>query len=144
MSDMVTPQSTSAARAAILRSIRAHLAESAASDGVTGEEKAVKAGVAPGDKDYSIAFQEVAEKQKQDESRSLLEMFREQLEAVGGHCIVVRGEVEAARALNDIIVQLQTTLVPALRIALSDATLLRRMVREIAAEVAITPSAANL
>jgi len=145
MSNAAINQVTNPARAAILKSIRDHLAQSAESDAVYGEEQAAHAGVTSGDKDSSIELHAVPEnRQKQNEHRSPTEMFREELEAVGGHCVVVRGEVEAARALNDIIVELRTRLVPARRIALSDAPLVRRLAGAVAAEVANTPNVADL
>ena len=145
MSNAAINQVTNPARAAILKSIRDHLAQSAESDAVYREEKAAHVDLTPGDKDSSIELRGVPEKrQKQVEHRSLTEMFREELEAVGGHCVVVRGEVEAARALNDIIVELGTRLAPARRIALSDAPLVRRIAGELAAEVENTPSATDL
>jgi len=145
MSNAAINQVTNPARAAILKSIRDHLAQSAESDAVNGEEQAAHAGVTSGDKDSSIELHAVPEnRQKQNEHRSLTEMFREELEAVGGYCVVVRGEVEAARALNDIIVELRTRLVPARRIALSDAPLVRRLAGAVAAEVANTPNVADL
>ena len=137
MSNAASNQVTNPARAAILKSIRDHLAQSAESDAVYGEEQAAHADV--------IELHAVPEnRKKQNEHRSLTEMFREELEAVGGHCVVVRGEIEAARALNDIIVELRTRLVPARRIALSDAPLVRRLAGAVAAEVANTPNVADL
>jgi L-lactate dehydrogenase complex protein LldG len=145
MSNAAINQVTNSARAAILKSIRDHLAQSAESDALYAEEKAAHGDVTSGDKDSSIELHGAPEsRQKQNEHRSLTEMFREELEAVGGHCVVVRGEVEAAGALNDIIVELRTRLVPARRIALSDAPLVRRLAEAVAAAVENTPSAANL
>jgi L-lactate dehydrogenase complex protein LldG len=145
MSNAAINQVTNPARAAILKSIRDHLAQSAESDAVYGEEQAAPAGVTSGNKDSSIELPAVPEhRPKQNEHRSLTEMFREELEAVGGHCVVVRSEVEAAGALNDIIVELGTRLVPVRRIALSDAPLVRRLAGAVAAEVANTPDVADL
>ena len=128
MSNAPINQVTNPARAAILKSIRDHLAQSAESDAVNVEEQAAHADAASADKDSSIELHAVPEKgQKQNEHRSLTEMFREELEAVGGHCIVVRGEVEAARALGEIVSKLPTTLAPEPRIALSDALLVKRI-----------------
>ena len=53
-------------------------------------------------------------------------------------------EAEAAGALNDIIVELGTRLVPARRIALSDAPLVRRIAGAVPVEVENTLSATNL
>src|SRR5713226_766772 len=145
MSNAAINQVTNPARAAILKSIRDHLAQSAASDAVYVEEKAAHVDVTSDDKDSSIELHAVpANRQKQNEHRSLTEMFREELEAVGGHCVVAQGEVEAAGALNDIIVELRTRLMPARRIALSDAPLVRRLAEAVAAEVANTPNVADL
>ena len=145
MSNAAINQVTNPARAAVLKSIRDHLAQSAASDAVNVEEKAAHADATSADKDSSIELHTVVEKrQKQNEQRSLTEMFREELEAVGGHCIVVRGEVEAARALGEIISKLPTTLAPEPRIALSDALLVKRIAGELAAEVENTPSTTDL
>jgi L-lactate dehydrogenase complex protein LldG len=145
MSNATINQVTNPARAAILKSIRDHLAQSAGSNAVNGEEKAAPADVTSGDKDSSDELHGVPQnRQKQDEHRSLTEMFREELEAVGGHCVVVRGEVEAARALGEIISKLPATLAPEPRIALSDAPLVKRIAGELAAEVENTPGATAL
>src|SRR5260370_18369976 len=93
-------QGTNPARAAILKSIRDHLAQSAESDAVYGEEQAAHAGVPSGDKDSSIELPAVPEnRQKQNEDRSPTGRFREELESVGGYCVVVRDAVQPARAL---------------------------------------------
>ena len=143
-----TGQSESAARAAILRSIRDHLAESASRDAVTDEGKSSAAAVGHGQRDSAIAVDAVrANGHQQGVRRSPIEIFREQLEAIGGHCVVVPNEVEAARALKRIIAELQTTPLLAQRIALSDAPVVERMLREIEAsvdEATISPGAAEL
>jgi hypothetical protein len=61
MSNAAINQVTNPARAAILKSIRDHLAQSAESDAVNGEEKAAHADVTPGDKDSSIELHGVPE-----------------------------------------------------------------------------------
>ena len=143
MSNAAINQGTTPARAAILKSVRRHLEQSAASDAVNGEERAAHAGARSGDKDPSITFHAVPEK-RQPDHRSPLETFRAELEAVGGHCVVVRGEVAAAGALNDIIVELRARVMSAWRIALSDAPLVQRIMGQLAVEVENTPSAADL
>ena len=78
-------QSTSSARAAILKSISDHLAKSARHEVVIQEKK-------------SSQFDAAQANERQDlTSRSLVRRFSEQLEAVGAHCIIVSSEPEAAR-----------------------------------------------
>ena len=145
MSNAPINQVTNTARAAILKSIRDHLAQSAASDALNGQEKTAHAGVTSGEKDSSIELDVVPEKtQPQKDHLSLTEMFREELEAVGGHCVVVRGEIEAGLALSEIVSKLPTTLTSPPRTALSDAPLVQRLARQLAAEVENTPNAAKL
>jgi len=74
-------------------------------------------------------------------------MFRQQLEAVGGHCVIVGSKPEAARGLNDIITKMQTDPSRALRIALSDAPILERLTRAAGLEssqITISPTPAHL
>src|SRR5256885_17215293 len=128
-------QSSNSARAAILKSIRNHLAESARHEVVIQEEK-------------SSQFYKTQASGRQDlTSHSLVRKFGEELEAVGAHCIIVRSEPEAARALKDIIGKLQTDLSRALRIALSDAPILERLMRDAGIngnEITISPKPADL
>lgn len=77
-------------------------------------------------------------------SLSPIEKFRERLESVGGHCDVVNGEAEAARALSIILGDLQDN-GAAQRIALSDAPVIKSLVRDIPAErINICPSPDDL
>ena len=101
------------ARQEIMQSIRAHLAESAR--------------VAPAHVETVFTRTEKAGVSG-DAHISPVEMFCERLESVGGHCTVVHDEVEAARALTQIILELQSR-VPAKRIALSDAPLVAELAR---------------
>jgi L-lactate dehydrogenase complex protein LldG len=57
-----------------------------------------------------------------DQTASLLERFKESLKSVGGHCLVVKDESEAAKEIQKIIEQKE-----ARRIAVSDSDLIKRM-----------------
>src|SRR5207253_2290938 len=132
--------STSDARAAILNSIRAHLAESAlhehAAEDRTSERAAENrpSSIAPASSEPDVALPPV-------------EMFRQRVEMVGGHCIVVQDEAEAARSLSQILAELQTTPLQARRIALSDAPSVSRLMQSVGIEVdelTTSPKAADL
>ena len=105
------------ARQEIMHSIRAHLAESAR--------------VAPAHAETVFRTENV--RVSADAHISLVKMFCERLESVGGHCTVVHDELEAARALTQIISELQSR-VPAKRIALSDAPLVSELARGLPVE----------
>src|SRR2546428_3242624 len=138
--NLASNQSTSNARAAILTSIRAHLAESALHEHAAEDRTSERAAE---DQPPSIALASSGP----DVALSPVEMFREKLEMVGGHCVVVRDEAEAARSLSRILAELQTTPLRARRIALSDGPSISRLMN--AAEVEIdelttSPNAADL
>jgi len=59
--------------------------------------------------------------------QSAADWFRLNLEAVNGHCLIVQGETEIARALTRIITDLQKTDIRAQRIAISDNPLVERL-----------------
>jgi len=143
MSKAIINSSMGEVQATILQSIREHLAESAACHAAIEEAKSAPTATEPSIEPDPAAS---ADGHKNHAHHSAVEMFRERLEAVGGRCFVVRGEVEAARALKGIIAQLRATSLPAERIALSNAPLLVRLTREIVdvAEVTVAPSAAEL
>ena len=131
---MIDLQRNVDAREAMLRSIRDHLAASAKHDAVHAEAA-------------STAITHLPSAVESDTSRDLVEIFRENLEAVGGHCIVVRGRDEAARALTRIIADLQKTPLRARRIALSNAPIVGHLAKQIGVEVdevTIAPSPADL
>jgi L-lactate dehydrogenase complex protein LldG len=67
---------------------------------------------------------------------SLLDRFRQSLEAVGGHCLVVQDEAEATEAVREIVQRLQAE-----RLAISDAPLVRRLLQPLAAEVELVNNA---
>lgn len=124
---MMNPQNDDA-RQEIMHSIRAHLAESArltpahAETVFDGTEKVDVSGV----------------------HISPVKMFCERLESVGGHCTVVHDEPEAARALAQIISELQSR-VPAKRIALSDAPLVAELARDLPVEeLQVCPAVSEL
>ena len=117
------------ARQEIMHSIRAHLAESARVAPAHAET------VFPGTENVNSSG---------DAHISPVKMFCERLESVGGHCTVVHDELEAARALTQIISELQSR-VPAKRIALSDAPLVAELARGLLVEeLQICPSVSEL
>ena len=61
------------------------------------------------------------------QSAAAADLFRLNLEAVNGHCVIVQGETEIARALTRIITDLQKTDIRAERIAISDNPLVERL-----------------
>jgi L-lactate dehydrogenase complex protein LldG len=81
------------------------------------------------------------------DSSSLVDRFKESLEAVEGHCVVVQSESELVLALTDIITKLQSTHLRARSIAISDSPEIERLVNLIDAEVealSITPSSSDI
>jgi len=130
------------ARDAILGSIREHLAASAPHDAVYAE------GTHEAGRVESIAIElEVKVPEPNGTALSLVEIFSENLKAVGGRCEVVRNEQEMVAVLTRIISDLQNTLLRARRIALSDAPMLDRILGQIRVEVdeiTTSPSAAEL
>ena len=137
---IMADQLASDARTAIFNSIRAHLAESVLHDNAPEDREYERAAE---DRPSSIALASLGP----DVALSPVEMFRQKLEMVGGHCIVVRDEAEAACSLSRILAELQTTALRARRIALSDAPLVSRLMN--AAEVEVdelttSPNAADL
>ena len=130
------------ARANILRSIRAHLAESA-------RVEADKDYVAPpGIGSSSSAFNSYSQSGgKLADKRSLIEIFRQQLESVGAHCLAIPHESELTVALKGIFAELQSIGMQTRRIALSDAPILRRLAVDLASdttEISITPGTKDL
>ena len=61
------------------------------------------------------------------QSAAAADLFRLNLDAVNGHCVIVQGETEIARALTRIITDLQKTDIRAERIAISDNPLVERL-----------------
>ena len=136
-----------AAREAILRSIREHLAASAQHDLVRAEREeglqsaTLDIGQPNGYRSSApVGFQS-------DGASSLVEIFGKNLEAVGGHCILARNEAEVIDALNGVISGLQDSPLRGRRIALSNSPWLNRLVARIEVsvdEIAVDPGAAEL
>jgi len=130
------PERNISARDSILGSIRQHLAASAPHDGVHAEGS-----------EEIAAHLEVANPSSNGSSLSLVEIFKDNLEAVGGHCVVARSEPEVVAALRDMICGLQMTPLHARRIALSNAPTLEPLLGQTEIdvdEIAECPSAAEL
>jgi L-lactate dehydrogenase complex protein LldG len=115
------------ARQSILSSIRAHLAASARFDTAVAHPPAVKT--------------KRSEPAKGDQAPTLVEQFRQALEAVSGHCVVVPNIDEAANAVRQIIVERK-----AQHIATSDATLTIEILQHLKTEAVFLnkPSQAEL
>lgn len=118
------------ARDAILGSIREHLAASAPHTAIHAEGAHKAGGM-----EFKLAELDVKVPQSNGTSLSLVDIFSENLKAVGGHCEVARNEDEIVAALTRIISDLQKTLLRARRIALSDAPMLDRLTRQIKIDV---------
>ncbi|HXT62986.1 MAG TPA: lactate utilization protein [Pyrinomonadaceae bacterium] len=119
------------ARAEILQSIRSCLAESASLNPHESPASSFDVATAPFISD----------------ERSLVEVFKQQLESVGGHCAVVGGETELRSALQEILVEIESKGLLIRSLALSDSPLLGAIARELQAdghEVAVTPATSDL
>jgi L-lactate dehydrogenase complex protein LldG len=139
------------AREAILRTIRENLAASVPYDAVRSEAHADPKALLHTTtlEENGNRKPEVAAKHESDPPAvdSLIEIFGRNLEAVGGHCILARGEDEVVLALQGIISSLKDSPLRVRRIALSDVPLLGRLLDRIEVsidEVAVTPSGAEL
>ena len=66
---------------------------------------------------------------------SNIELFKANLEAVNGHCVIARTELEIVHELTRIISELKHTQLNLRRIALSDAKGLERVVRLVAVQL---------
>ena len=105
-------------RETILESIRTHLAASVAHD------------------QYESVIP-VPSPSRVPTTTSLVELFRQNVEAVNGHCVVARDEAEITEAVTRIITDLG-----ARRIAISDAPVLQRLIR--IADLEVAPSASDI
>jgi L-lactate dehydrogenase complex protein LldG len=122
------------ARDSILGSIREHLAASAAHDEVHAEGS-----------EEIVPHLEVTTSQPDGTGLSLVEFFKHELEAVGGHCIVTRGDSEVVTSLACIISNLRETPLRARRIALSNAPGLESFMSEVNVdEIAVCPGTSEL
>jgi L-lactate dehydrogenase complex protein LldG len=130
------------ARDAILGSIREHLAASAPHDAVHAEGSHKAEAV-----EFRTAKLDGKVPQPNGTTLSLVEIFSENLKAVGGRCEVAGNEHEIVAALTRIISDLQKTRLRARRIAISDASVLKRILGGIEVgvdEITTSPSAAEL
>ena len=117
------------ARQEILSSIRTHLAASAPFDALES----------PVNNSVVLSAQPVAS--------NLIDLFKQNIEAVDGHCIVAHGETEIAAALTQIISALQKTKLRAQRIAISDAPEVERLMHMTDLEIeelGIAPNATDI
>lgn len=110
----------------MLAAIRQQLARSAPFDAVHEEDRVRHEAVA-----HEVAV-------STDSSISLLERFKQSLEAVGGNCISVKSETEAAETVRQIAGRLQ-----ARRIAVSDSLLVGRVSKRLAPEMELLECAAK-
>ena len=127
---------SSAAREAIFESIRSHLASSKLLDLREDEIK-----------HRATAMRSVSPDPAKSDTSSLVEFFKDSLEAVDGHCIVVQNESELVQALTEIARDLRQTKLSSLRIALSDSPEVKRLVGLVNIEldeVAEMPSASDV
>ena len=123
-------------REQMLRSIRSYLAASVKHDGIEQEHHHDGGPMVP-----------AVEPAENGDSLTVIELFRQQVEAVKGHCLIAKSEMEIVRALTRIITELQATNLRARRIALSNAPSLARLVNLIAVEVnevCVAPTALDL
>jgi L-lactate dehydrogenase complex protein LldG len=134
MSAATINQTSSNARAAILTSIREHLAASARHEATSADHNA-------------LPPPSSASTNRREEGLSPVANFRARLESVGGHCRFVRGEAEIADALTQIVAELRSASIPIRRIAMSDSPLISRLAdtaEAIVDKAAITPSAVEI
>ncbi len=131
---------SSDARAAILESIRSHLAASATYD---QQERAL-------DHDHPVNPVNLVNPVPLSESThstTLLESFKQNLEAVNGHCLIVNDQTEIPRALTQIITALQSTKLRAQHIAISDNPEIERLIHQTDLEIeelSVTPDAHDI
>jgi L-lactate dehydrogenase complex protein LldG len=143
---VIDPQRNIDARDAMLRSIRDHLGASAPYDAAHAEA-AEETGAFLAVETPPLSDNGQTAHTERNDTDSLIEMFAENLEAVGGHCIVAQSEPGIAQALTRIISDLQKTDLRARRIALSDALVVERLTRLVEVEVdeiRVAPATADL
>jgi L-lactate dehydrogenase complex protein LldG len=128
------------ARDTILGSIRSHLAASVPHDQRELAIHPIEVSTGSGSDRLEFAHE-------QPVALSLVELFKHNLEAVNGHCVITQGEPGIASALTQIISELQKTKLRAQRIAISDMPSVERLLHltdlEIE-ELAVTPSASDI
>jgi L-lactate dehydrogenase complex protein LldG len=130
---MENRSNTNAARESIFASIRSHLAASVRHDALEGELHHEAPSAAP------VAPAAI--------TGDLVDLFKESLEAVDGHCIIAQNESEVVSALTEIIRELQSTRLRGRRIAISDDPEVERLINLTDLDVealSVTPSAAEV
>src|SRR2546423_2753685 len=115
---MTNTDVTSESREQILSSIREHLAASKRFDGQAVHPQTTQ----PRTKSNS---------EKGTRNETVIELFRQALEAVSGHCSIVRTIDEAARAVQEIVDARR-----AQRVAVSDSNLVKRILGRLKTEAA--------
>ena len=108
-------QQNNEVRRAMLATIRQHLEQSAPFDAVRGEHQAGHKAEPRFSRTVALAAESAS---------SPTELFKEMLEAVGGHCVVVKDESEAAEIVGQIVEGAK-----AQRIAVSDSELAQRVIK---------------
>ena len=132
---MENRSNTNAARESIFASIRSHLAASVRYDALESELHHAPPAAATQVPTTAV------------EVSSLLEFFRESLEAVNGHCIVASDELQVVNSLTEIIRGLQSTRLRGRRIAISNDADVQRLIYQCDLdidELAVTPSASDV
>jgi L-lactate dehydrogenase complex protein LldG len=117
-------------RRAMLTSIRQQLAASAPYDAVRKEHEA---------KHQKMPSRSATIPYELPTPSSIVESFRQSLDAVGGQSIVARSEMEAAQAVQEIIVKMK-----AQRVAVSDSPLVRRVIERVRSTAELLENIAGL
>jgi L-lactate dehydrogenase complex protein LldG len=123
---------SNSAREAILGSIRSHLAAS-----VPYDEREL-----PVNHENPVILSNAPRK-----LTSIVDSFKQSLEAVDGYCVIASGETEIAAALTQIISRLQQTKLRAQRIAISDVPEVERLMHLTDLDIealAVAPNAADI
>jgi L-lactate dehydrogenase complex protein LldG len=123
------------AREIVLSSIRSHLAASVPHDRDELALHPVEVSTGSGSDRVEL------------KPESTLDLFKNSLESVDGHCVLAHGEAEIAHALTRIISDLQKTKLRAQRIAISDVSQIERLMHSTDLEIeamSITPSASEI
>lgn len=123
------------ARDKILASVRTHLAESLSHE--TSETHI----------DYPLQAGKASVEVSPVNGISTAELFKQNLEAVDGHCVIVQGESGVVEAMTKIVADLQQTRLEAKTLALSDNATIERLVRQMSLDVdelQIAPSTSDV
>jgi L-lactate dehydrogenase complex protein LldG len=135
---MLNLENNQEARSAILKSIRDHLSASTPHNAVHHDIKAAL---------HQLHHRDGFHSPGESAPVSLVDLFKERLEAVDGTCILAAGEAEIIEALRTIVYGLRNTPLQASRIAVSDSPVVQRLARHLehdVEELTVTPKAADL